>query len=120
MKCYRTLAASGGKRGATDIFMKDFYFDLHLLERYIANGIATQGVALVMNDMGRIVNPEVREGKCWAYDTSNGATFGNQLFDTPVGGKPVSFRLDKQYQLNWQQHGVFWFLEVEGQGAVAI
>jgi hypothetical protein len=120
MKCYRTLAASGGKRGATDIFMKDVYFDLHLLERYVANGIATQGVSLVMNDMGRLINPGLREGKCWAYDTSNGTRFGNQLFDTPIGGKPVSFRLDKQYQLNWQQHGAFWFLEVEGQDAVAI
>ena len=46
MKCYRTLAASGGNRGATDIFMKDVYFDLFLLERYVALGIASEGVSL--------------------------------------------------------------------------
>lgn len=119
MKCYRTQAASGAKRGATDIFMKNVYYDLHLLERYVATGIAKQGVALVMNDMGRIVNPGVREGKCWDYDTSNGARFGNQVFNTPIGGKPVNFRLEKQYQLNWHQHGEFWFLEAEGVDAIA-
>lgn len=32
MKCYRTFSSSGGKRGATDIFMKDVYEDLQLLE----------------------------------------------------------------------------------------
>lgn len=32
MRCYRTLAASGGYRGATDIFMKDIYEDFYLLE----------------------------------------------------------------------------------------
>lgn len=120
MKCYRTFAASGGKRGATDIFMKDVYFDLHLLERYLATGIAKQGVALVMNDMGRLVNPGVREGKCWDYDISHGARFGGQVFNTPIGGKTVNFRLEKQYELNWHQHGDFWFLESEGEGAVAI
>jgi hypothetical protein len=28
MKCYRTLAASGSPRGATDVFMRDVYDDL--------------------------------------------------------------------------------------------
>ena len=32
MKCYRKFASSGRLRGATDIFMKDIYSDLHLLE----------------------------------------------------------------------------------------
>lgn len=35
MKCYRTLAASGDPRGATDIFMKDVYEDLYITERYV-------------------------------------------------------------------------------------
>lgn len=61
--------------------MKGVYFDLHMLERYVATGIAKQGVALVMNDMGRLVNPGVREGKCWDYDTSYGARFGSQVFN---------------------------------------
>src|SRR5258708_5474961 len=34
LKCYRTKAASGGARGATDIFMKDVYEDLAKLENY--------------------------------------------------------------------------------------
>ncbi|TKV69747.1 hypothetical protein FDP08_14915 [Marinobacter panjinensis] len=120
MKCYRTKAASGGYRGATDIFMKDVYFDIFLLERYVAAGLATQGVSLVMNDMERLVKPRTKSAKCWAYDTSQGAQFGPQTFDTPIGGKPVSFRLEGRYQLVWQQYGGFWFLEVEGQSAIAI
>ncbi|MDK9558051.1 hypothetical protein QQF73_10495 [Marinobacter sp. M216] len=120
MKCYRTKAASGGNRGATDIFMKDLYFDIFLLERYVASGIATQGVSLVMNDMARLVNPKNKSSKCWAYDTSQGAQFGPHTFDTPIGGKAVSFRLERHYQLAWQQYGGFWFLEVEGQSANAI
>jgi hypothetical protein len=115
MKCYRTVAASGGNRGATDIFMKDVYFDLFLLERYIASGIANQGVALVMNDMGRLVNPTRKSGKCWRYDTSQGTKFGSEVFETPIGGKSVEFWLEKQYHLVWQKYGEFWFLEVEGQ-----
>ena len=35
LKCYKTIAASGGSRGAHDIFMKDVYEDLQVLEDYI-------------------------------------------------------------------------------------
>jgi len=58
MKCYREYASSGGKRGATDIFMKDVYEDLHLLESYCSLAGFNQGVALVMNDLERLVNPK--------------------------------------------------------------
>jgi len=115
MKCYRTIAASGGKRGATDIFMKDVYFDLHLLERYVELNIANQGISLVMNDMERLVNPSKKGAKCWRYDTSHGATFGDEIFNTPIGGKEIDFWLGKQYKLTWQKYGDFWFMEVEGQ-----
>jgi hypothetical protein len=114
MKCYRTLAASGGKRGATDIFMKDVYFDLFLLEGYFFEGIATEGVALVMNDMGRLVHPANKKAKCWNYDISNGAEFGPKVLTTPIGGKPVHIELEKHYSLEWRQYGAFWFLEAEG------
>ena len=112
MKCYRTLAASGGKRGATDIFMKDVYFDLFLLEQYVSENIADEGVALVMNDMERLVYPKRKDAKCWDYDISNGAAFGPVVLDTPIGGKPVNIDLQKHYVLNWKQYGSFWFLEV--------
>lgn len=114
MKCYRTIASSGGQRGATDIFMKDVYFDLFLLERYVALGIASAGVSLVMNDMERLVNPKQKDAKCWRYDISQGAEFGPERFETPIGGKPVDFSLEKRYALNWKNFGAFWFLETEG------
>jgi hypothetical protein len=69
MKCYRKLAASGGTRGAHDIFMKDVYEDLHALEQYVSQRIASRGVALVMNDLERFVNPTVIDPalKCWTH-----------------------------------------------------
>lgn len=115
MKCYRTLAASGGKRGATDIFMKDVYEDLQLLEQYVSVGIAQEGVALVMNDMERIVSPSRKDAKCWDYDISQGASFGPTQLSTPIGGKEVNINLLKKYSLSWINYGSFWFLEAQGE-----
>jgi hypothetical protein len=115
MKCYRTWASSGRMRGATDIFMKDVYFDLFLLERYVASNKASAGVSLVMTDMERLVNPKQKNAKCWRYDISHGAKFGAEHFDTPIGGKTVEFTLMRRYELQWTTHGDFWFLEVEGR-----
>ena len=115
MKCYRTLAASGGKRGATDIFMKDVYEDLYLLEQYVSEGIAQEGVALVMNDMERLVNPKRKDAKCWDYDISNGVSFGPILLNTPIGGKKININLAKKYKLSWLNYGGFWFLEAQGE-----
>lgn len=115
MKCYRTMASSGGMRGATDIFMKDVYFDLFLLERYLASNIASAGVSLVMTDLNRLVNPKLKNAKCYRYDISQGVEFGAEHFGTPIGGKIVDFTLRRRYELQWTKHGDFWFLEVEGR-----
>jgi hypothetical protein len=113
MKCYRTLAASGGTRGAHNIFMKDVYEDLHVLEEYVALGHATRGVALVMNDMERFVNPTVKRGKCWAYDISQGHTFPGGAISVPIGGKTVGVNLKGSYTFNWSKFGTLWFSEIE-------
>ena len=114
MKCYRKLAASGGLRGAHDIFMKDVYDDLYVLEQYVSGGVASLGVALVMNELERFVNPSVKAGKSWAYDTSQGHTFRGGRFTVPIGGKPVDIELARSYSFNWEKYGNFWFCELEG------
>ena len=114
MKCYRTLASSGGKRGATDIFMKDVYEDLSLLEEYCNHAGFDQGVALVMNDMERLVYPKKKDAKCWDYDISHGTKIGNVHLTTPIGGKQIDIRLTKLYEFTWIPKGQFWFLENEG------
>ena len=114
MKCYREYASSGGKRGATDIFMKDVYEDIHLLESYCNLAGFNKGVALVMNDLGRLVNPKKKDAKCWDYDISNGTQIGNLHLTTPIGGKPVDLRIQKSYIFEWAKKGQFWFLENEG------
>ncbi|PHR29373.1 MAG: hypothetical protein COA36_04010 [Desulfotalea sp.] len=86
MKCYREYASSGGKRGATDIFMKNVYEDLHLLESYCNLGGFDQGVALVMNDLERLVNPKKKDAKCWGLDISTRTKISNIGLTTPIGG----------------------------------
>lgn len=117
MKCYRNLAASGGTRGAHDIFMKDVYEDLAILEDYVALRYASRGVALVMNDLPRFVNPKVKGGKCWAYDISHGHTFPGGQISVPIGGKAVFVDLRNSYTFNWVKFGSVWFSEIEGVSA---
>lgn len=120
MKCYRTVAASGGNRGAHDIFMKDVYEDLAVLEEYVALGHASQGVALVMNDLQRFVSPKSKTGKCWAYDISDGYTFPGGKIAVPIGGKDVSINLQKSYSFAWEKFGQMWFAEIEGHQATTV
>ncbi len=115
MKCYRTIASSGGKRGATDIFMKDVYEDLQLLEKYIEAGHADRGVSLVMNDMANFVNPRNKNAKCWDYDISHGTKFEDICLTTPIGGKDIYIEIHKKHEILWEQHGEFWFTEIEGK-----
>lgn len=116
VKCYRTKAASGGNRGATDIFMKDVFDDLHILERYCEEQIADKGIALVMNDREGFVNPKKKDTKCWDYDISDGAIANPQILTTQVGStkQPVRIVLNRQYTFSWQKCGKFWFTELEG------
>ena len=115
MKYYRTLASSGGKRGATDIFMKDVYIDLELLENYISNHIVNEGVALVMTDNKNLVFPKNKDAKCWNYDISHNKTIRNGIhLTTPIGGKDVDLTLSKSYDFQWEQHENFYFLALEG------
>jgi hypothetical protein len=114
LKCYREIAASGGKRGATDIFMKDVYEDLQLLESYCNQGISDYGVSLIMNDLDRLVNPKNKSAKCWDYDISNKTQVSPTHLTTPIGGKDINITINKNYTFNWIQKGKFWFTELEG------
>ncbi len=110
LKCYKTKASSGGNRGATDIFMKDVYQDLHLLERYCENGQADMGIALVMNDYKYFMYPKRKEAKCWDYDISHGTEVENIRLTTPIGGRQVDILLKNRYEFKWKEIGEFGFL----------
>jgi hypothetical protein len=117
VKCYRTKAASGGNRGATNIFMKDVYDDLHVLERYCDETRADRGVALVMNDREGFVHPRKKGTKCWDYDISDGTAVGPIQLATQVGSTKtrIAISLNRRYHFLWQKHGAFWFMELEGR-----
>ena len=110
LKCYRTKASSGGNRGATDIFMKDVYQDIHLLERYCENKQANIGIGLVMNDYKSFLYPKNKDAKCWTYDISQGTKIGKVNLTTPIGGKPVNILLNNEYEFKWKEVGEFSFL----------
>lgn len=114
MKCYPKISSSGGPRGAQDVFQKDVYEDLQILEHYVDAGIARRGVALVMNDLPSITEPKVKNGKYWAYDISHGVTFPGGTINVDIGGKNVSLSLKHSYSFNWSKFGDIWFTEIEG------
>ena len=98
LKCYKSYAASGGKRGAHDIFRKDVYFDIELIGKYIKNNQVIQGMCFVMTDYKSFVHPEQRRGKRWNYDISNGAKISNITVNTLIGGNSV-YRYRKNMNL---------------------
>ena len=114
MKCYKEFASSGGKRGASDIFMKDVYADLQLLEQYSSINNYIEGIALIMTDLKRLVFPKNKNGKKWDYDISHGKSFTNGIaLNTPIGGYDVSIKLNGSYIFNWTVVGNFYFLKLE-------
>ena len=121
MKCYRKCASSGELRAATDIFMKDVYADLNLLEACCEQADFHRGICLVMNDLERLANPRQKRGNCWDYDISNENKINGPIrLTTPIGGKKADIRLSKSYEFNWvekvnQNQEKCWFLEIEGQ-----
>lgn len=109
MKCYREYASSGGKRGAFDIFMKDVYVDLYLLEQYVSNSVSDTGVLLIMTDYRGLIYPRIKRGKCWRYDISHGANAKHGLYNTPIGGGEILFNLDGDYEFLWETLGGYYF-----------
>ena len=113
MKCYREFASSGGKRGATDIFMKDVYADIEILEKYIENNHCQDKVFLAMNDLDRLVNPKDTSAKCWDYNISqNFIIDGPKNIQTPIGGKPQNITINGKYRFNWVQLRKYYYLEI--------
>ncbi|GLB61778.1 MULTISPECIES: hypothetical protein [Bacillaceae] len=115
LKCYKEFASSGRPRGAHDIFMKDVYYDLFLLEQYCSQNIADIGISLVMSNYRTSVYPLNKNAKCWAYDISDGTRINSGAnFSTPVGGYGIDFTLNKDYFFNWDSYGDYWFTELIG------
>ena len=110
MKCYREFAASGGKRGATDIFMKDVYVDIEKLENYKSNNVCQNTFLLIMNDLENLINPKKTDTKCWDYNISNGFELFPKHLTTPIGGKEISIKINNKYNFNWTKFGKYYFL----------
>lgn len=113
MKCYKYLASSGGKRGAVDIFYKDVYADLELLESYANVQNFLSGIQLTMTDFRNLPYPPKRSGKYIDYDITHGAKVDDGIhLTTPIGGKDVEIRLGGTYHFHWEQVGSFYFLKL--------
>jgi hypothetical protein len=117
MKCYKRKTATGKLRGAQDIFMKDLYEDIELLESYEGIDDYLDGIQLTMTDNKGFVYPKSKESKNWNYDVSNGHIInkGTKL-TTPIGGKEVNIKLTGSYQFEWQELNGFYFLKLQNNG----
>jgi hypothetical protein len=113
LKCYKYLASSGNKRGAVDIFYKDVYADLELLEAYANVPSFLPGIQLTMTDFRNIPYPPKMTGKYIDYNITQGATIrGGIHLTTPIGGKDVDIRLSGSYDFRWEQVGQYYFLKL--------
>ena len=117
MKCYKKYASSGGLRGAKDIFYKDLYEDLELLEGYSQNEGYLNGIQLTMTDFRSIAFPTTKNGKYFDYDITDGHEINNGIeLNTPIGGKEIDIKLKGSYQFKWQELNEFYFLKLHNNG----
>lgn len=115
LKCYKYFASSGNPRGAHDVFMKDVYYDLYLLEQYQQHNYADECISLVMSDYRNSVFPISKAAKCWKYDISHSTIVNaNTRFTTPIGGTAQDFILNKNYLFEWEHFGGYWFTKLQG------
>ena len=108
LKCYKTIASSGGKRGAGDIFMYSVYLDIFYSELYVKHKFADKATCLILTDYSNFINPKSKKTKNWTYDISHGHTFTGGHFTTSIGGKSVDFNLSKKYKFDWIRNGDYW------------
>ena len=113
LKCYKEYASSGGKRGAIDIFFKDVYADIELIESYATVENYINGIQLTMTDFVNVVHPKVKKGKYFDYDITDGASIKNGVhLQTEIGGKEVDIKIKGSYDFNWKQVGSYYFLKL--------
>lgn len=119
MKCYRTKTSSGRARGAQDIFLKDVYEDIEVLENYRrTNTDIKKTYFLLMTDYKNFVFPKDKQAKCWDYDISDGFELkGPKCFTTPIGGKDINISINNSYSFDWTsvafEEGEYYFLCLE-------
>jgi len=109
LKYYNTIASSGEKRGANDIFKCGVYRDIFYSELYVQHECADHATCLILTDYSSFVDPKSKKGKSWeAYDISQGHSFVGGEFKTDTGGKKMDFKLSKAYRFDWQKIGDYW------------
>ena len=116
LKCYRQSTRSGGKSGASDIFKKEVYAGLELLEQYATLPHFAQGYELIMTNVKSLVYaPENQSTKQGDYSISKGHEIKDGIhLPSLIGGKDIDITLNKSYRFEWHQHGNFWFSLIQG------
>ncbi len=108
LKCYKTISSSGGKRGASDIFMHSVYLDIYYSELYMQHKFADHTTCLILTDYVNFVHPKHKKTKNWQYDISQGHSINGGHYTTSIGGKNVDFNLTNAYRFNWLRNGSYW------------
>lgn len=112
LKCYRPSARSGAKSGDSDIFKKEVYAGLELLEQYATLPHFVQGYALIMTNVKSLVYASAKHED---FSISKGHEIKDGIHITSAtGGKSSDITLKKSYRFEWHQHGSFWFSLIQG------
>lgn len=109
MKFYKKLASSGKSRWASDIFKKDVYEDLQLLEKYKTFNHCYKWIELIITDYEWFINPKNKLTKSWDYDISQWAKWGSKIYNTPIWWKEVNINLYNNYTFNWIKNWKYFF-----------
>ena len=116
LKCYRPIARAGGNSSAYDLFKKEVFTDLALLEQYASLPHFVQGYALIMTDVKSLVYPlkhqSAQQGD-YTLSQVHEIEEGTHL-KSSMGGQEVDITLRKSYRFEWHQHGSFWFSLIQG------
>jgi hypothetical protein len=118
LKCYREWSdkENGKRRGATDIFKKDVFEDIELVEEYCRAEYADLGLCLVMTDYKGLVEPSEssRKSKAWkAYDVSPQSNMiKSGTYEESIGGKDCKIVIKNNYECRWIKNGNFWYLKL--------
>ena len=116
LKFYKEYSSTGKSRGATNLFMRDVYVDIEMLEHYQTCGQVdqlevdkiNQGVLIIGTDFEYFTKrPEKSDANCWVCDTSSGAkvTKGKNIMSNhTVNGekKEYPFCFKSDYEFNWK------------------
>lgn len=116
LRYYSLPARAKVKKEASDIFKKEIYTGLELLEQCANLPHFAQGYELIMTNVKSLVYaPQSQSAKQNDYNISKGFEINEGIqFKSSKKNQQTNITLKKSYRFEWHQHGSFWFSLLQG------